>query len=1047
MKRFQSSLITKIALLVIGVEMIAFGVLGGYYIDRFSAAADEQIRSRLHLVQELISQNDLPINAVASAALMSNLLGADYLNGMVIGGNGRVIVSTDPANLGRSVQRIADFAPQWTSNTAPDLQYFPGENTLTCVMRISDIDGSPHYHNVITIDTTTINAQKRAIAIWGWTASLAFILLSSVGIILLVQRFISRRVDSTLDLLKQVESGALDRRIPVASQDEMGQLQLGINSMIEKIGTLLTRHRRNEEELGAILNSISEGLIAIDTYARIVRVNANAQKLLGVSTAVTEDHFLMEYLPELATDDNPPWETALFDGNSLEGINFEHTGLDGERRLMNMDCGPVRGVDDAIIGAVLVLRDITEREAAENQLRLAANVFTHAREGIVITDAGGTIVNVNKAFTQITGYQREEVIGQSTLILKSNCHEDDFYVGLLRSLVEEGYWIGEIWNRRKNGELYPEMLTISAVKDADGKPQQYVGLFFDITTQKEQQQQLEYIAHYDALTHLPNRVLLAERLQQAMLEADQCKHLLAVVYLDLDGFKEVNDQYGHTLGDQLLLIIAQRMKEAIREEDTIARLGGDEFVAVFVDLADTTVSQPLLKRLLDAVAQPVHIGGVVLQVSASLGVTFYPQVEDVDADQLLRQADQAMYQAKLSGRNRYHQFDTEQDRSIRGQYESVENIRRALNENEFLLHYQPQVNMRTGEVFGVEALIRWQHPERGMIPPGVFLPVIEDHPLSIELGEWVLETALTQLESWHADGLDISVSVNVGARQLQDASFTERLRVLLAAHPTIGPGYLKLEVLETSALNDINHVSRVITACERIGVSFALDDFGTGYSSLTYLKRLPATQLKIDRTFVREMLDNPDDLAILEGVLSLAAAFRRTVIAEGVETRAQGEMLLQLGCELAQGNGIAAPMPASDVRKWADNWKPDASWFNQYPVRRDELSLLFAVVEHRAWVKGIEEYLKGERLVLPPMDHQQCRFGRWMHGEGEARYGTSSNFRHIEKLHLHAHALAEELLEYQSQGKNSNATSRLPELHGVKESLVSHLKLLSQKNE
>lgn len=1046
MKRSKSSLITRIALLVICIEIIAFGVLGGYYIERFSTAADDQIHSRLQLVRQLLSQNELQITAVGRDALMSNLLGAKYLNGMVIGGNERVIVSTDPTYLGRTVRHIADFNPQWLSGTAPELQYIPGDNNLTCVMRISDQQGNSHYHSIITIDTTEINAQKRAIAAWGWSASLAFILLSSIGIIFLVHRFISRRVDSTLEVLKQVESGAMDRRIPVSSLDEMGQLQVGINSMIEKIGTLVTRHRRNEEELGAILNSISEGLIAIDTHAGIVRANANAQELLGVSTSAIGECDIKEYLPELATQKNPPWQDALIDGKSLQGINFELVGLDGERRLMDMDCGPIRDTGDNITGAVLVLRDITQRKAAEDQLRLAANVFTHAREGIVITDAVGTIVNINKAFTQITGYQREEVIGKSTRILKSNCHEDDFYIAMLRSLAEEGYWVGEIWNRRKNGELYPEMLTISAVRDADGKTQQYVGLFFDISTQKAQQQQLEYIAHYDAVTHLPNRVLLADRLHQAMSHAEECKHLVAVVYLDLDGFKEVNDQYGHTLGDQLLLIIAQRMKEAVREEDTIARLGGDEFVAVFIDLADTTDSQPLLKRLLAAVAQPVQIGGVKLQVSASVGVTFYPQMEDVDADQLLRQADQAMYQAKLSGKNRYHLFDAEQDRTLRGQYESVENIRRALNENEFVLHYQPQVNMRTGEVFGVEALIRWEHPERGLLPPDLFLPVIEDHPLSIELGEWVLDTALTQLESWHAQGLAISVSVNVGARQLQGASFTERLRVLLADHPTLGPGDLKLEVLETSALNDINHVSRVISACESIGVSFALDDFGTGYSSLTYLKRLPATQLKIDRTFVREMLDNPDDLAILEGVLSLASAFRRTVIAEGVETRAQGELLLQLGCELAQGNGIAPPMPAAAIRDWAENWMPDASWVSQVPVKRDELPLLFAVVEHRAWVKGIEEYLRGERLVVPPLDHHKCRFGRWMLSEGEARYGATSNFQQIEKLHLHAHALAEELLEYQAQGKGVNATERLPELHGVKDSLLSELKSLSRKN-
>jgi predicted signal transduction protein with EAL and GGDEF domain len=488
------------------------------------------------------------------------------------------------------------------------------------------------------------------------------------------------------------------------------------------------------------------------------------------------------------------------------------------------------------------------------------------------------------------------------------------------------------------------------------------------------------------------------------------------------------------------------MKVVMREEDTIARLGGDEFVAVLFGLRDTASSQPLLQRLLAAVAQPVQVGDVTLQVSASLGVTFYPQVEEVDADQLLRQADQAMYQAKLSGKNRYHLFDAELDRSLRGYHESVENIRRAFIENEFILHYQPQVNMRSGEVVGVEALIRWKHPERGLVSPDVFLPVIEDHPFSIELGEWVLDTALGQLESWHAEGLAISVSVNVGARQLQDSGFIDRLRELLDAHPTLGPGDLKLEVLETSALNDINHVSRVITACERIGVSFALDDFGTGYSSLTYLKRLPASQLKIDTSFVRDMLDDPEDLAILEGVLSLATAFRRNVIAEGVETQAQGDMLLQLGCELAQGYAIARPMPADAVRSWADSWVPEPSWVSQQPARRDDLPLLFAVVEHRAWIKGVEEYLKRERTVLPPLDHHKCRFGRWLDSEGRQRYATATNFKEIDKLHQQMHVRAAELVTYQSRGENSKTVAGLTELHTIKENLLSELELLRRKN-
>ncbi len=686
--------------------------------------------------------------------------------------------------------------------------------------------------------------------------------------------------------------------------------------------------------------------------------------------------------------------------------------------------------------------DITARKLAEEKLKLAANVFTHAREGIMITDADGIIIDVNETFTHITGYGRDEVLGKNPRMLQSGRQGSDFYAALWRDLSEQGHWYGEIWNRRKDGQVYAEMLTISAVRDAQGKTQQYVALFSDITPLKEHEQQLEHIAHYDALTSLPNRVLFADRLQQAMVQAQRRGQSLAVAYLDLDGFKAINDHHGHDAGDQLLVAISARMKQALREGDTLARLGGDEFVAVLLDLADIASSVPMLLRLLSAADQPVRVGDLSLNVSASLGVTFYPQQEDTDADQLLRQADQAMYQAKLAGRNRYHVFDAEQDRSVRGHHEGLERIRRALNENEFVLYYQPKVNMSSGAVIGAEALIRWQHPERGLLSPAVFLPVIEDHPLAVKLGEWVIEQALRQIEAWHAAGLDLPVSVNVGASQLQHVDFVASLRAMLAAHPAIRAGDLELEVLETSALEDLARVSQVIDSCRELGVSFALDDFGTGYSSLTYLKRLPVTMLKIDQSFVHDMLDDPDDLAILKGVLGLATAFHRQAIAEGVETVEHGTLLLQLGCQLAQGYGIARPMPADAMPAWAASWRPDAAWIDLLPVSQNDLPLLFAGVEHRAWIRAIEEYLRGERGSSPPLDSHQCHLGIWLDGEGRAGFAAHAAFLALEALHGRVHLLAAELCDLAAHGRSADALQRLDELHGIRDSLLSQLKAL-----
>jgi diguanylate cyclase (GGDEF)-like protein/PAS domain S-box-containing protein len=572
----------------------------------------------------------------------------------------------------------------------------------------------------------------------------------------------------------------------------------------------------------------------------------------------------------------------------------------------------------------VLLDDISERKRSEARLQLAASVFTHAREGIVITDPDGVIVDVNETFSQITGYGREEAIGKTPRILKSGRHPREFYVAMWQSLADKGHWYGEIWNRRKNGEVYPEMLTIGAVRDADGTTRNYVAMFTDIQTIKEHEEKLEHIAHHDILTNLPNRVLLADRLRHGIAQSQRRGEALAVAYLDLDGFKEINDRYGHNIGDELLVALANQMKAVLRKGDTLARIGGDEFVSILADLEQPQDCEQLLARLLNAASSPVTVGATVLQVSASIGAALCPQ-DGTDADLLIRQADQAMYLAKQAGRNCYHLFDRDEDDAAKAQSEVLKQVRQALERREFVLHYQPKVNMRTGALIGVEALIRWRHPKRGLLSPAAFLPAVETHPFGVELGEWVIDAALAQATDWRRAGLHLPVSVNVGARQLQQPDFAARLGEQLRAHPDVPPSWLELEILETSALADIGTITALMRACQEMGVRFALDDFGTGYSSLTYLRRLPAELLKIDQTFVRDMLQDRDDRAIVDGVVGLARAFQRDVIAEGVETTRHGRALLSLGCELGQGYGIARPMPAEDVPDWIGRWQREAA--------------------------------------------------------------------------------------------------------------------------
>lgn len=598
---------------------------------------------------------------------------------------------------------------------------------------------------------------------------------------------------------------------------------------------------------------------------------------------------------------------------------------DGEYRWITDIGRPFHDVNGQFIGYLGTCFDVSERHQAAEQLRLVASVFSHTHEGIMITDANNVIINVNEAFCAITGYSRSDVIGHSPSMLKSPHQNVEFYRTMWSELNANGYWQGEVWNRKKGGELYAELLTISAVFGPDGSLNNYVGIFADITIQKEHEQRLEHLAHYDPLTGLPNRTLLSDRLHMSIAQAQRNKHLLAVGLLDLDGFKQVNDKLGHAAGDQLLIEFSNRMRTELRQTDTLARLGGDEFVILLNELGSIDECIEAMRRIIFSTNQPYTLNEETARISASIGITIYPD-DGADPDLLLRHADQAMYIAKQSGGNRYFMFDPQKDLAARAERTAIDRLEQALRQHEFELHYQPKVDMRHGLVVGAEALIRWHHPEKGLVMPGNFLPGIEGTDLSIALGEWVIDQALRDLNNWFAQGIELSISVNISPRHLQLPDFAQRLAGQISAYPDLPAHLIELEILETAALHDTEHVAEVIAACRRMGVSFALDDFGTGYSSLLYLKHLPANTLKIDQSFVRNMLLDQENLAIVKGVIGLAEAFNRTVIAEGVETIEHGDALLKLGCQLAQGYGIARPMPMQALAGWIADWKQPASW-------------------------------------------------------------------------------------------------------------------------
>jgi diguanylate cyclase (GGDEF)-like protein/PAS domain S-box-containing protein len=569
-------------------------------------------------------------------------------------------------------------------------------------------------------------------------------------------------------------------------------------------------------------------------------------------------------------------------------------------------------------GLVIIGRDITELKRAEAELRITASVFDNSREAIVITDAENFIVNVNPAFTHITGYDRHEVLGRNPRILSSGHQDSAFYTDMWASLKDKSAWRGEIWNRRKNGEIYAELLSISAIRDDAGKVQRYVAVFSDITYFKAHEAELSRVANYDALTGIPNRRLLVDRLGQSIAHARRSGRMLAICYIDLDGFKVVNDRHGHETGDRLLVDITRRLQEILREGDTLARLGGDEFVVLFNELSHESECFQVLDRITQTIAIPMQIGGIQVAVSASIGVTFYP-ADDEDGDTLLRHADQAMYIAKQNGKNRYHLYDAVYDQRMRLLRENSQRISYGLEAGEFELYYQPILELASSKVTGVEALIRWNHPDRGVLHPAAFLPGIENSEVGIKLGNWVMETALAQIQAWAQAGVDLKVSINISAGHLHAPDFVGELQRKLRQYPELPHGRLQIEVPETAALEDIGQSAEIFEACRKLGVSFALDDFGTGYSSLAYLRKLGAEMLKIDQAFIQGMSRNDGDRVLVQGVIALAKAFSRLTVAKGLEDPQLVGVLAEMGCGYAQGYGIASPMPANEFFAWYGN--------------------------------------------------------------------------------------------------------------------------------
>lgn len=682
-------------------------------------------------------------------------------------------------------------------------------------------------------------------------------------------------------------------------------------------------HRQYAEQQAAILNAIPAHITLVDGEGNLIDVN-EAWRHFGRKNDIRDPLFGIgkNYLKtcEQAVGDQSSDASAAAAGirsvllGERSHFSMEYAGHSPSRQQwFRLMVASLNSQDRH--GAVIMHLDITERKLADLEMQRALSVFKSSNDGVLITDSEQIVLDANAAYSRITGYEKTAVIGRKIKFVLFELQASGLEDAIAYSLKTQGFWRGEVRNRRLSGEPYIENLSISVVYDDLGLVLNYIAVFSDITQSKAHEAELDHVANHDLLTSLPNRRLLTDRLQQAMAKARRQQQSLAVCYIDLDNFKHINDKLGHAIGDRVLIATSERLTRTLRNSDTVARIGGDEFILLLPDLKNEAELHALLRRLMAELKEALTIDAYLPIASASIGVVLFPE-DDVDADTLLRHADQAMYVAKENGRSQYHVYDASVAREIESRNHLVDEIRIGLTNQEFVLFYQPKVNLANGIVIGFEALVRWQHPTKGLLSPGSFLPPIIGSSIESQFGEYVMRCAIEQLNEWSIAGHRLQVSVNVSANELRQANLFDTIDKQLKRFSSLEGRQLEIEVLETAAIEDMTQVILTLNRCKAAGIRVSLDDFGTGYSSLTIFRQLPVDILKIDQSFVRDMLTDQSDENIVKSVISMAQAFERHVIAEGVETAAQAARLIELGCLFGQGYGIAKPMPADQVLDW-----------------------------------------------------------------------------------------------------------------------------------
>jgi diguanylate cyclase (GGDEF)-like protein/PAS domain S-box-containing protein len=881
----------------------------------------------------------------------------------VLSMRGEVLGSTNPNHIGR-------FTTDPISRnllTSPAQQKVLIDQSSLLDVAVPIMAGERHIGWArVEMTRASSNANLWLLGLSGFSFSLLAVVAAFLVATWLARR-LTRNLYHLMKVTNAIEQGRHDVRSTISNKDEVGKLAHGFNRMVDalsdselKLGRLNQFYaawaecseiivRENNEQI--LLNSICQilanrvpfelvwigvpdqggwiypvasGGAGLD-YLSEIKVSIDAEIAEGNGPLGTT---IREGMPNIVNDflhEKPAYWVPLatkYNYHSVAAFPIFKQGrpyggiavYSAELNFFNAELITlINGLADDISFALTKLELERQKLADVIKLEQAAQVFEHSKEGILVTDANKKITSVNKSFTEITGFTPEEAIGQNPRLLASGRHDAAFFKQVWEALATTGSWQGELWNRRKSGEIYPESLTIISVKGDAGAVINYIGIFGDISERKLAEERIQQLAHYDVLTGLPNRLLFSDRLEQSLINAQRNQSKVALLFLDLDRFKQINDTLGHDIGDALLKMVAQRLISCVREQDTLSRQGGDEFIAVLPD-ADIAGAELVAAKMLDAIIQPYLINQHEFRISSSIGIAVYPD-QAQDAESLIKYADVAMYQAKDSGRNKYLRFDPSMNASSHERLQLENGLRTAVDRQELRLYYQPQIDLIDGRIIGCEALVRWQHPELGMISPATFIPLAEETGLIMPISDWVLEEALRQARVWRDAGLpEITVAVNLSALQFRQRILNEQVGALLKKYK-LPPHVLDLELTESILMQGIDSALSMLHELSIMGVGLSIDDFGTGYSSLSYLKRFPIQKLKIDQSFVRDITTDSNDATMVKTIILMAHSLKLHVIAEGVETEAQADFLRASGCEQAQGYLFGRPVAADEFTK------------------------------------------------------------------------------------------------------------------------------------